>query len=62
LPNRWWIFFWVRAIQEIFGYAKVEFQNDAIQLLLTEIMESAKEGLMALAVKTGLKVFQVLLQ
>ncbi len=39
-----------------------KFQNDTIQLSLTQIMESAKEGLLALAVQTGLQVFQAMMQ
>lgn len=39
-----------------------KFQIETMELSLTEIMESAKEGLLALAVQTGLPVFQTLLQ
>lgn len=37
-------------------------QGHGIQLSLNPIMESAKEGLLALAVQTGLQVFQAMLQ
>jgi putative transposase len=42
---------------------KEKFQSHPeIRLTLTKLMESAKEGLLALAVETGLQVFQAMLQ